>query len=123
MKNQVSDGKTIQLKSEDSANVGKVSGDVVVVGNMFAVAASNNPAATGDTFAGAIDGVFSLPKLSGEGIAQGKRVYWNGSGLGATPTGLGPVGTTTKIALSGDTTVEVAINRALPPIVLTGTLD
>jgi predicted RecA/RadA family phage recombinase len=122
MKNQVSDGKTIPLKSEDAANVGKVSGKLIVAGKLFAVAATDNPAATGQTFAGHIEGVFSLPKLA-EGIPQGTRVYWDGTGVGATPTGAAPVGTTTEVALTGDTTVPVKINVAAPPIALTGTLD
>jgi predicted RecA/RadA family phage recombinase len=49
---------------------------------MFAVAAPDNPAVTGQTFAGAIEGVFSLPKLA-EGLTQGTRVFWDGTGVGA----------------------------------------
>jgi predicted RecA/RadA family phage recombinase len=121
MKNFVQPGDTIQLKAEDANNVGKKSGDLVTLasGKYFAVAASDNPAVTGQTFAGMLEGVFQLPKLA-EGLPQGQRVFWQGSGITATPTGAAPVGTVMDTALTGDTTVNVLINEALPS--LTGTL-
>jgi predicted RecA/RadA family phage recombinase len=121
MKNFVGPGNAIPLKSEDAGNVGKVSGNLVIVGKLAAVAGADNPAATGQTFAGHIEGVYDLPKLA-EGIAQGTRVFFDGSGITATPTGSIAVGTLTEVALTGDTTARVKINTSNSPVQLTGTL-
>jgi predicted RecA/RadA family phage recombinase len=111
----VQEGTRISLASEGANNVGKVSGNLVVVGKMFAVAAADNPAVTGQTFAGETEGVFELPKLA-EGITQGSRVFWDGTGITATATGAAPVGSAWETAPTGDTTIKVKINSVLPPL-------
>lgn len=111
MKNKVQEGNTISLASETYP--GKNSGDLVAIGKSFGVAAVNNPAITGQLFEAETTGVFDLPKLA-EGITQGSRLYWNGAGLTATPTGLAPVGTAWETVPTGDTLINCKINQALP---------
>jgi len=76
-KNFVRDGDIITYSNTGAAIA---SGDVVVIGNLLGVALVDIAATTG-TGAVAIEGVYSLPKVSAAVIAQGETVvYKAGSG-------------------------------------------
>jgi predicted RecA/RadA family phage recombinase len=111
MKNELQSGRTIVVTRAASAAVA-AGGLVKVNGNFFGVAV-NAMASTGDTSPAAVEGVYALPKLA-EGIVQGTEVYWNGTAVGAAVTGSIPVGMSWEQAATGDTTVPVKLNFAMP---------
>jgi len=71
MKNNHQDGRVIDVVL--AADV--ASGDVVTKGRLFAIAVTNGK--TGDVIAGAVEGVFELPKPVGTAIAQGAALSWD----------------------------------------------
>lgn len=71
MKNFVQPGDIINLIP--TADV--TSGQVVVVGSVLAVACSN--IANGTLGAGAIEGVFDLPKKAGGAVTVGAKLTWS----------------------------------------------
>lgn len=71
MKNQISDGRTLDYTVPAE---GVKSGDVVLVNDVAGIATTDGK--EGDTVALAVRGVFSLPKGGGI-IQQGKMVYYN----------------------------------------------
>ncbi|SEQ48773.1 Predicted phage recombinase, RecA/RadA family [Faunimonas pinastri] len=64
-----------------------LSGDLVIVGNMFGIAASN--AASGDDVEIKIGGVYDLTKSSAQAWTQGAKIYWDATNKGATTTASG----------------------------------
>ena len=78
MKNFIQQGSTLTL----TAPATTTSGQLVVVGAIIGVA--NFDAASGDEVEVDIEGVFELPKLSGDTIAVGEKLYWNGTALTKT---------------------------------------
>ena len=71
MKNQISDGRTIEvIVTGDPIK----SGDVVVKNDVAGVAMTDGK--DGETIAVAVRGVFSVPKGAGV-IQQGQKVYFN----------------------------------------------
>ena len=72
MKNFVQPGKTLIWINATAAAV--VSGDPVLVGNVLGVATGN--IAIGATAVLELEGVFTLPKVSTDNIAQGAVLAW-----------------------------------------------
>lgn len=72
MKNAVQPGKLITWTNGGTA---VASGDVVVIGNILGVAAVD--IANGASGEVAVDGVFTVPKVSGAVIAQGESLSWD----------------------------------------------
>ncbi|HAF4435257.1 TPA: DUF2190 family protein [Salmonella enterica] len=104
-KNYVEDGKTITL----TASAAVKSGDLVQVGDMFAVAVTD--IAAGSTGTGIAEGVFSVPKLVTADIAAGKNVYLKDGAVQTDATGGLPyVGVTWAPAANGDGTIPVKLN-------------
>jgi predicted RecA/RadA family phage recombinase len=70
--NAVSDGKVLQWTNGGSA---VAAGDPVVIGNVIGVALV--AIAGGATGSVAIEGIFTMPKVSGAVIAQGESLSWD----------------------------------------------
>jgi predicted RecA/RadA family phage recombinase len=108
MKNQVAKGDSINVTLSGPVN----SGDGVLVGSLFGVAAVNG--ATNDTIVLALVGVFTLPKSSAEAWTVGATIYWNNTSKVATTT----VASNTKIGVAA----AAAANPSLTGVVrLNGT--
>lgn len=104
-KNYVEDGRTITLTASDAVK----SGSLVQVGDMFAVAVTD--IAAGSTGTGIAEGVFSVPKLTTEDIAAGKKVYLKDGVVQTDTTGGVPyVGVTWAAAANGVGTIPVKLN-------------
>ncbi|EDS8885681.1 DUF2190 family protein [Salmonella enterica] len=104
-KNYVEDGKTIDIV----ATAPLKSGDLVQVGDMFAVAVTDIAAGSAGT--GIAEGVFSVPKLVTEDIAAGKKVYLKDGAVQTDATGgLLYVGVTWAPAANGDGIIPVKLN-------------
>ena len=71
MKNYVQPGESITLTAAAAAT----SGDGVLVGSLFGVAAGD--AAIGETMVLTTKGVFTMPKVSTDVMAVGAIVYWD----------------------------------------------
>jgi predicted RecA/RadA family phage recombinase len=86
---------------------GVTSGQGVLVGNLFGVAATT--AAEGESVEIATVGVYELPKLASAVIAGGARVAWDDTAKQAVlpGTGMVPIGVATIAAGNGVTTVRV----------------
>lgn len=105
MKNYVQQGHTLTLTAP--ANV--LSGDGVLVGSLFGVAATH--AQEGQPVECAVVGVFALPKAAGEMI-QGALAYWDDTAKQVTGTEAANhlIGHVTETAASGDPTVRVRLS-------------
>lgn len=104
-KNYVEDGKTIEIVATALLK----SGDLVQVGDMFAVAVTDIAAGSAGT--GIAEGVFSIPKLVTEDIAAGKKVYLKDGAVQTDATGGLPyVGVAWAPAANGDGTIPVKLN-------------
>lgn len=68
-KNFVEEGKTVAIVASAAIS----SGDLVLVGDVFAVALTDIP--QGETGDGMTEGVFMLPKLKTDDMKTGKKVY------------------------------------------------
>jgi predicted RecA/RadA family phage recombinase len=84
------------------------SGDLVIVGSLIGVAATN--ADTGEDVEISLVGIFELPKVTHAGIDQGDPVYWAAPG-NCTATGAGNVliGVCTETAGSSAPKVRVRL--------------
>ncbi|MEQ8639396.1 MAG: DUF2190 family protein [Alphaproteobacteria bacterium] len=80
MKNYVQPGNTITL----SAPYDVASGDGLLVGSVFGVAAGD--AASGATVETALIGVFDLKKVASQAWSAGDKVYWDNTNKEATKT-------------------------------------
>lgn len=105
MRNFIQKGDTLDFTS--AAPV--VSGQGVIMGDLFGIAATN--AEAGASFSAAVVGVFELPKAAGA-IAQGARVYWaaDPGNVTTTPDGNMLIGAATEAAADGATVVRVRLN-------------
>lgn len=113
MTNEVQDGKKITWTNGTGSNV--VAGQVVAVGILVGVACV--AIANGASGAVAMDGVFTVPKATGNAWVSGAKVLWDVSAAkfdhgGATPaTGdISGCCVAWAGAASGDTTGKVKIN-------------
>jgi predicted RecA/RadA family phage recombinase len=107
MRNYVGSGDRVTLTAPAG---GVLVGVGYVIGAMFVAAVDSEP--VGRPFAGIRTGIVSLPKPVGV-INEGVRLWWNNTTkqvATATATGLFPLGTAAAAAISGATTVEVALD-------------
>lgn len=78
MRNFIAIGNTITVLAAAAAT----SGDGVLVGALFGVAAHN--AAVGDELVVNVTGVYELPKTPSQAWTQGQKVYWDNTNKRAT---------------------------------------
>lgn len=111
MKNFICSGATLTMAAPAG---GVVSGALVVLGSLFGIAAQSAPAGT--DFDLVTEGVFSLPKKTGETPDIGAKVYWETatSSVTTTPTGNTLIGAHAgkAAALAGAATLLVKLNEA-----------
>ena len=104
MKNYVQEGNTITVTAPATVT----SGQLVVVGSINGVAAFD--AASGADVEVTVEGVFELPKVTTDVVAQGDRLYWDSGQARLTKTagtGSKPMaGVATVAAGNGVTTVN-----------------
>lgn len=105
MKNFIQEGRTLTVSAPRAVE----SGDGVLVGLLFGVAAFDSDSA--DEVEIDTVGVFDLAKATGAAWAVGDPIYWDDSAYNATRTATGNVliGVATAAAESGDTTGNVRI--------------
>jgi predicted RecA/RadA family phage recombinase len=86
------------------------SGSGLLVGVRLGVALTDG--AIGDTIAVQVKGVFNLPKLSTDVVAQGAALYWDNTNkrLTTTSTSNTLAGYAAAAAGNGVTTVNIALN-------------
>lgn len=110
MKNQVSEGKTLNWTNNTAGTI--ASGDPVLVGSILAVAMTD--AGIGDTAAVALEGVYTLPKVSAESFVQGEKLRFDISEKKLTTTAgaagdLSGAAIAHQSAIAGATTVQAKI--------------
>lgn len=105
MKNYVQAGDILDLIAPAG---GVVSGGAYVHGQAFAIASAT--AAEGETYAGVIEGVVSLPKATGA-ITEGGLLYWDATAKNVTTTATSnkKIGYATAAQASGDASVNVKL--------------
>lgn len=112
MKNYVQKGETLTLISPYVVS----SGDGVMVGSIFGVAAADY--AIGEEGEFQVTGVFDLVRETGAGtgFSQGALIYWDNINKRITKTATGNrlIGVAVKAAADGDATGRVRLNG--PPI-------
>lgn len=107
MKNFVSQGLTI----DHTPAATRLAGAGTLIGTKIGVALNDTPLNTQGAFA--IDGVFTLPKLGTDVVAQGAALYWDNTNLRLTVTSAGNTyaGYAFAAAGNGVTTVDLVLNR------------
>jgi predicted RecA/RadA family phage recombinase len=107
MKNYIQRGDMITITVPSG---GVISGQGVLVGNLFGVAAKN--AAEGESVEIATVGVYELPKLASAVIAAGARVAWDDTAKHVVlpATGMVPIGIATIAAGNGTATARVRLD-------------
>ena len=107
MKNYIQNGHVITVTTPAG---GILSGDALVVGNIFGVAAYS--AAEGDPLELATTGVYKLPKATAAVLTVGARVAWDNTAKNINVPGAGrfPVGVATEAAGNGITSVLVRLD-------------
>ena len=107
MKTSIQHGDAITVTAPTG---GVASGDGVIVGTLFGVAAFTT--AEGEAVEIATRGVYVLPKNPTAVLAQGARVAWDASAkqIDLPGTGFYPVGIATEAAGDGLTTVRVRLD-------------
>ncbi len=108
MRNFVMDGNTLTLTAP--AVTGCKSGDLIVVGAIAGVAAYD--AAAGAEVEVTVEGMFTLPKASGQ-ITEGQKVFWSTTDSNvknATGVGLSPIGVAVREAGTNDATCRVRLD-------------
>jgi predicted RecA/RadA family phage recombinase len=108
MKNFIQTGCIIDFTAPSG---GVVSGTPLLIGTVLVV--PQVTAAEGESFAGAVYGVYELPKATSTTPAQGGIAYWDNTAKKITTTASGntAVGFFTAAALSADTTCFVKLDR------------
>ncbi|MWP40330.1 DUF2190 family protein [Rhodobacter sphaeroides] len=107
MQNYIQKGDVITLTAPAG---GIASGDVLIVGNIFGVAAYS--AAEGDPLELGTTGVFKLPKATAAMLTVGARVAWDNTAKNINVPGAGrfSVGVATEAAGNGITSVAVRLD-------------
>lgn len=107
MKGMVSQGLTI----DHAPAAQRLSGAATLIGTKIGVALNDTAATVSGPFA--IDGVFTLPKLSTDVVAQGAALYWDNTNLRLTVTSAGNTyaGYAYAAAGNGVATVDCVLNR------------
>ena len=109
----IQDGKSIDYTPQAAVTAG----DVVVIGDLVAVAKID--IAAGQLGALALEGVFEVPKeaaAADKAIAAGTKVYWNATDEQVETSAGDPathkyMGKTIKAALTTDTTTRVKLEQ------------
>lgn len=104
MLNYVQPGDTLDLTAPAG---GVTSGQAALFGALFGVASVS--ALEGQKLAVKVEGVFSLPKATGNGLTQGQKAYWDDTAKKIT-------GTATSNTLVGHA-VEAAASAAVEAVV------
>ena len=107
MKNHIQKGDVITVPAPAG---GILSGEGLIVGNVFGVAAYS--AAVGEPVELATMGVYQLPKATAAVLTVGARVAWDNTAKNINVPGTGrfPVGIATEAAGSGITSVAVRLD-------------
>ena len=107
MKNFVAEGLTI----DHAPTAQRLAGAGTLIGAMVGVAVDDVAANATGVFR--IEGVFTMPKLSTDVVAQGVQLYWDNTNLRWTLTSAGNTAAGKAYAAAGNgvTTVQVAINK------------
>lgn len=107
MKNFIQPGEMIEHVLSGTS---VLSGAGRLIGTLFGVASKDG--AIGDVVNFALAGVYSLPKLTTDVMAQGAKVYWDDTNKRLTVTAAGNslVGVAHKAAGNGDTVVDCRLN-------------
>jgi predicted RecA/RadA family phage recombinase len=107
MKNFVSQGLTV----DHTPAAARLSGAGTLIGTKIGVAVNDTAISTQGVFA--LDGVFELPKLSTDVVAQGAALYWDNTNLRLTVTASGNTyaGYAFAAAGNGVATVQINLNR------------
>jgi len=108
MKNFVQQGCNITVTSPTG---GVASGDAVLIGSLFGVAAYT--AAEGASLEIATEGVFDLAKVAADSFAVGDKVYWDGTAKKVTSTATSNkwIGIATEVAAVDEVTARVRLNE------------
>lgn len=107
MQNYIQNGHVITATTPAG---GILSGEGLIVGNIFGVAAYS--AAEGDPLELATTGVYKLPKATAAVLTVGARVAWDNTAKNINVPGAGrfPVGVATEAAGNGVTSVAVRLD-------------
>ena len=107
MQNYIQNGHVITVTTPAG---GILSGEGLIVGNIFGVAAYS--AAEGDPLELATTGVYKLPKATAAVLTVGARVAWDNTAKNINVPGAGrfPVGAATEAAGNGITSVAVRLD-------------
>jgi predicted RecA/RadA family phage recombinase len=106
MKNYIQEGNTLSLVAPAG---GVVSGNIVIVGLLIAVATTTQ--AVGELFEGNIGGVYEFTKTTANAPAQGSICYWDNTAKEVTTvsTANTEVGRFVKAYVNGDTKAQVRL--------------
>jgi predicted RecA/RadA family phage recombinase len=109
MRNYVQPGNSLAIAVPYAGGI--LSGQGVLVGALFGVAASDG--AQNAIIEAATQGVFDITKEPALAITAGARVFWDNTNRRITTTATGnfQVGIASLAALAADTTVRVWLNR------------
>jgi predicted RecA/RadA family phage recombinase len=109
MRNYVQSGNSLAIAVPYAGGI--LSGQGVLVGALFGVAASDG--AQNAIIEAATQGVFDITKEPALAITAGARVFWDNTNRRITTTATGnfQVGIASLAALAADTTVRVWLNR------------
>lgn len=107
MKNFVQPGDSLAVVAPSG---GLVSGQAVLIGNLFGVAVY--AAAAGASAQIVTEGVFTLPKAASIAFAQGDRAYWDAAAGNVTSTASGNkwIGVVTTAVAGSATAANVRLN-------------
>lgn len=107
MKTYIQNGHVITVPAPAG---GIVSGDGLIVGSIFGIAAYS--AAEGDPLELATTGVYKLPKTTAAVLAIGARVAWDNTAKQVNTLGAGrfPIGVATEAAGNGVASVAVRLD-------------
>lgn len=105
-RNFIQDGDVLN----HTAAAALISGQALLLGVRLGVALTD--AAIGDTIAVAVKGVFDLPKLSTDNVAQGAALYWDDTNkrLTVTATANTLAGYAAAASGAGVATVNISLN-------------
>jgi len=106
MKNYLQPGNILDLIAPSG---GVVSGAPLILGNIFAVPQSSE--AENDTFAGVVEGVVEVDKLSTDNMTIGLKVNWNDTTkeVQLATSDLDGVGTVVEAAGASTTSVKIKL--------------
>ncbi len=107
MKNFVQKGDVLDLSIPD----GRLSGQGVLVGSIYGIAAESNESGSAAIRAVAVEGVVEVAKLAADNMSVGDKVNWNDSNLEVqlATSDLDNVGTVVEAAAASSTVVKIKL--------------